>query len=585
MRLSIRVEDKYLDLFENTSIQIDAQSPVYFGDRASDAIPGIKTYSFSIPSTAANRIALDRPELLDNPNDFISISDCRIFFDSNLILFGTARVKVAPKMGPYTVQFIGGLAGNLTSLKEQFLTELSFDGNRTLGSDQATALTNAKTVAQNPDTNDYNFPMVKIAASAEDKYEYVNHYHNDAFFKSTTIDTVDTYSTLVPMAKLSYVLEHIFDSVGYKLSGVFSDHEYKDELNRLLIFNNQSLDTTSSTLENPTVDAYSLKLIFNLKEHLPRITINNFIKAVCFTFNWTPFIRPQQNSIFLADNNRLLNQKARKDWTNKVDPRYTKEEKIQNIITTFCYEHSSDDDSDLPSSLDGVGELFEVNTLSDLPQLTVNEAGRLYYILSLNKYYDFLGIRPVDQEVYKLRAQIFRCNVDDQVDVIAFNTNTLFMINKAASALITNQSPESESTAMLPLFYSDIVSLLYGSIDRITDIPLIFYRGIVQDANGDNYPMANNTNYNLAESDAYNLSLLINGPKGIYQTWWKDWMEAIQKMVPVTFTTRLTANDLEQLDFSKKVRIDKHSYFIKRVRVTLTTREIRPAIVEYMKIN
>ena len=584
MKLRVEVNGNNLSLFEDMQLQLDMESPVYFGDRQGDAIPNIKAYSFLIPNSSANRIALDRPELLDNPNDLIKVDDCRIYFESNLILVGIGKVTNAPKSAAYTFQFLGGLAGNLSTFKDQFITELDYDGDRSLGADEAAVLAHAKLTAQDFSSYDYTFPMIKIAETAGSEYEYINHYYNDAYFKMETIATVDTYSTLVPCPKLHYVLDHIFSSVGYTLAGVFDDHPHKDELLSLIIFNIQSLDFT--TTENPDVTNFTLATELNIKNHLPQVTVDSFIKAVCFTFCWTPFISPQLKIISIKDNKRLLDQKTSIDWSKKVNPEYNKERKNTEIISVLCYNHSSDDDLELPSSLDGVGEVFFVDTLADLPtDLTTNEVGRVYYVNSLNHYYDFIGIRPPDIELFNLRAQVFRCNEDNPVQSIELNTDTLYMINKSVNDLILGQVPFNPGSILLPQFYTKLISRLYEDVKALKDLPLLFYRGLVEDANTDEYPMANNSNYDLDENDTYDLSLLINGEKGIYKTWWEAWLTAVKNMSPVTYNTRVTSNDLEQLDFSKKIRIDKHEYFIRRIRITLTPNEIKPATIDYMKLS
>ena len=128
--------------------------------------------------------------------------------------------------------------------------------------------------------------------------------------------------------------------------------------------------------------------------------------------------------------------------------------------------------------------------------------------------------------------------------------------------------------------------------DRMKDIVLLFYRGIqtLSSINADNpdsidYPLASPLNYDYFGNRIGNYSLIWTGQDGIFNTWWKDWHEAIQRMRGVSYSTRLKAVDIANLDLSKKKRIDKYLYFIKRIRLTITINEIKPAIVDYMQIN
>ncbi|MCH2046312.1 MAG: hypothetical protein MK212_19515, partial [Saprospiraceae bacterium] len=142
-----------------------------------------------------------------------------------------------------------------------------------------------------------------------------------------------------------------------------------------------------------------------------------------------------------------------------------------------------------------------------------------------------------------------------------------------------------------PCYWKQLISPMSdGKIMK--DIALLFYRGQrnIPTINADNqetnsYPLATPLNYDWYGNKIGNYALVWTGTYGLYETWWKEWHEAMQRMRPVTYQTRLKAKDISNIDLSKKVRIDKHLYFIKRIRITLTTDEIKDAIIEYMQVK
>lgn len=159
-RLKISKAGNALDLDENTSIQLDMRSPLYFGDRPNDILPNVKAYRFTIPSTPHNRILLNRPELLDNYDDFLAEDGWLIQYDGKLIERGRLEVEEAENEGgDYEATFIGGIAGKLYDLKETDISEYDYlkadIGN---GKDDQSVLDHAAFVTENPDSFDYLFP-------------------------------------------------------------------------------------------------------------------------------------------------------------------------------------------------------------------------------------------------------------------------------------------------------------------------------------------------------------------------------------------------------------------------------------------
>lgn len=597
MRLKISNGPKDLDLHEDTEIQLDIQSPAYFGDRDANSIPSVKSYSIGVPNTPSNRQYLERPELLDNPKKFLTEDGWNLFFDNKLIASGRLEVEDAPKDGDYKVTLIAGLAGNLHNLKSKYLTDLSYGGIRSVGTTTSEVILHADEVALNDQEYDYVFPMVKVATDSDrdpdtnlpQQYEFINRY-NGGYKRSILIEDPVFYSTLIPMLKLKYIFESALAEEGFSLDGVFTTNEYKDELAQFILFNNVTLDVVEQLpVEDDDIPFTDIGLNpdINLSQHVPKVKVNDFLRRVCNGLAWGLFISPLDKKISLIPFQDLLKGKYRHDWTSKVEPNYLKSRYIEDLPMSFFYNHTDDDDYPDRVELDLNNKTVE-RSFPDLEtafsELTnVSDAKKVYFIESLHEYFELRGFRPPTS--YPIFISLgknlgiinegIEPSFEPQID-------TLYTITKSEKDNISR--PDFAGEYHLPAFFGDIFSPWVDG-DKNNQIILLIYRGLVENRSGALYPFAGSLNYDASENRIGDLSLLWDGEDGIYERWWKSWHLAVQRMHPVVYPTRLTATDLEQLDLSKKVKIDKHEYLIKRIQVTLTTTSINVARIEYMQIN
>lgn len=597
MHLQIGKDTRYLDLHDDTEIQLDIHSPAYFGDRETNSIPSVKVYSIGVPDTPNNRQLLERPELLDNTATFLTEPGWNILFKGKLIVSGRLEVEQAPKTGDYTITFIGGIAGSLYELKETYLTKLAFDGVRNVGIDTNEVLNHANDVANDPDSYDYVFPMVKTFSDSErdeetglpTKYEFINRY-NGGYKRVILIEDPVYYSTLVPMLKLRYIFESALASVGFSLDGVFQTNEHKEELSNIILFNNVSLDTVEVLPPDSGEIAFTdlgLTPNIDLSGHVPKVKINDFLRKVCNGLGWGLFLYPLDKKVSLIPFQDLLKGGYEQDWTAKVEPNYLKGRHIEDLPKSFTYDHTDDDKYPEGVELDlngrQVAQIFPDVTTAFATLTSLNQVGKVYFIESLHEYFELRGFRPPTSFpiLISLGKNLGIINEDEE-PVFEAEIDTLYTITKSERNNISR--PDFAGEYHLAAFFGDVVSPWQDG-DKTNDIILLIYRGLIEQRNGALYPYAGCLNYDWEENRIGDLSLFWDGADGIYERWWKSWHLAVQRMRPVVYATRLTATDLEQLDLSKKVRIDKHEYLIKRVQVTLTTQSINTARIEYMQIN
>jgi hypothetical protein len=590
MRLQIGKNGNYLHLRRGTAMQFDIQSPVWYGDRAPESLPGIKSYSFTVPNTSHNRQLLRRPDLLDNPAAFLAEDGWYIYYDGRLLFEGRIEVEDTKVDEDFRITFIGGLAGNLSILKETYLNEMLADDVRTFPS----ILDHALDVLNAPNDYDYRFPTIRTWENPDydedgtpQRYEYLNYYDSNSYVRSFTEETGNVYCSLSPQLRVNFVMKKCFELAGYSMKGVFESYKDALELRRLILFNQYTLDETDVVGSNPPFEDVSLSNTIRLANHVPQnLLASSFVKKICAAFGWAIFRNTQERTVTIKPWKELLAAPFI-DWTSKAEPAPLRKKTIENIPTKYQYNHTGDDAyaDDWPLRLNNREVDFYFSNYAEAQAtLGPGDEGKLCYIESVNTYMEFKVIIAGDPGLSIRGKSLGVINDFDtqvyDVDVDTLHTVTPFEING-------DHIGRPLGKEKMPAFYGDVVSPWADGDNFDEEVILLYDRGKQQypDLSG-YYAAASNNNYVAIDIiPVGNLSLIWEGTYGMYNTWHKAWNEAIQRMRPITYATRLTAADIAQLDFSKKVRIDKFLYFLKRVQLTLTTDEIKTATVEYMQIN
>ena len=573
MRLGLKIKGEFLNLNSGTSIPIDMQSPLYFGGRSPDVLPGTLIYNFLIPSTLPNLRILNRPQILDNYDSFFIKEPGEIYYDGELFASGTYTIKKAPAEGDITVNFIGGLSGNLKDFKTKNLSEIDLGGDRFLGPNDSSILTVANDTIANPDDYDYLFGTIKIETDDSLELRYVNNYYNNTFFRTGNDQDGVAKSTLIPFPKAKYVLQQIFQDAGYNLDN-FMDLIGYEEFNNLLVFNNYSLDRIETVSDPIVLTDLRLKSTFNLQNHVPELKINQFIKDILLPFGGVALIDQKEKKVHLTNYNFILKNSDIQDWTDKVFNEFTKEEKYINIPVGLKYNHTT---------IDGITESYDIdltgaNILDPVEKTTdLTTADALYdirLIHSLNQYFYNANTGSVVWRFFAKKLNEYEVGEDP----INLSSDTLFM-EKAFTSLL------GTFDIFTPVFISKYISPINPGTEKINKTILAFHRGLDQRSNGQDYPFISNNVYNRSQTKIANFSLLVDGEYGLYNTWWKNWLEMLHRSTPVTFYARLTSKDLRLFDFSKKIKIGDHQYFVRRIQTTITTQEVKVSKLELIKIT
>lgn len=595
MRLKIGKNGQYLHLRRGTGIQLDMQSPLYFGDRSTEAFQGLKAYSIAVPANNHNRLLLNRPEALDNPSDFLDEDGWQIFYDDYLLLEGKLEVEDGLYDGDINITFYGGLAGNLTALKETYLQQVDYGDEITLGADDSEVILYANTLAGDPATSPFVFPSVRIHKDGDpddtdlpQAYQYLNLYQSNSYQRSSTVAGHNVRSTLSPQLRARYVLEKALAAVDYTLAGIFDSHDLATELDDLLVFNINTLDRITDEPSDPvSFDDMSLRTSIDLKDYVPQVTAAEYIRSLCNLFCLAPVIDVAQRRLILVSQDNLVDAPYVHDFTEKVNPDYIRSRALEDIPQEFIYEHINEAYAQLhnnkePGNLDYI-TYADYATARAAILLDPNYVFRYIYITSLNEFFEANNYPRGQNTFVNLTRKGKDLGIINEYSTPSYspNADTLHMTHRYEYAGDPVLFRSNQVDEYMPCFFDDIISPMSGG-NQLTTLIFLIYRGMQPGESGAAYPLAASGRYRWDETTVGELSLLW---REMYEKWWSRWMDLLRAMRPVQYITYFNASDISTLDWRRKVRIAQHTYFMKRVQVTLTTDEIKPAVVEYMQIN
>lgn len=153
--------------------------------------------------------------------------------------------------------------------------------------------------------------------------------------------------------------------------------------------------------------------------------------------------------------------------------------------------------------------------------------------------------------------------------------------------------------ACMPDNNAEFVVDAYGvpsTTEVISSMKLLFYRGFVgesYDTFSFKYPYANRTNFlwdrdNATQKfdDAYEHSLDIEGPKGIYEKYYKDWIGWTRNVRRiVTYSLRLQAGEINSDLFTNYIQIESKRFVLKKITINATPNTILPCKTEMYQIE
>lgn len=311
---------------------------------------------------------------------------------------------------------------------------------------------------------------------------------------------------LVPLVRLLHVLQTMYGAKGYIVGGNFITD---DELSKLTIYNNVALDGNYPLGDGSTsFNVFGREVI--LAEHVPDLTCEALLDRLRLRWNLHIKVNAELKTVTIRLGDNIMRATAMVDYTHVLEDTH---EFDLPTVTGLTLNIGKDDDDPLYDQLlrptDDHKILPPVINKSDLPALA--SPGDLCYVKRLNQYFIYRALTTWG--LYSEVQDPFI--VDDGSTVVDCEVGTLFTwhgpdANDGGRNWIvpyswqkgSTQNPDAETN------------------DARYELRLLFYRGMVNDSNGDPYFLAQGGNFDYGGT-AYERCMQFNTDYGGYALDWK----------------------------------------------------------------
>ena len=299
---------------------------------------------------------------------------------------------------------------------------------------------------------------------------------------------------------------------------------------------------------------------YNLKNHLPGILINDFLKALTLGFGIFFFYDHKLKHCRIRTANEILSDPEVVDFnSNIITPLLTKPQSKKKFKINFEFGNNEDLLTENFLSLDEYhykGEVTKPSDCigSDADYFVVKNVGCIY----LNYIENYVaGFRKYSDNYY----DVFIGDADEVTEVkIGFSP--LFM------TFAESYPGEGIASCLIP--YSKIkgTSPAYPTGKNEFDLRFLIYHGMQNNMHLNQYPFASSNNYDFAGNRIGELALNLTSEDGLLELFLKPYYEFLLDLVRYETEKYISIKELEDFDTSKKHNIFQN-FFIDYAEIDL----------------
>ena len=310
---------------------------------------------------------------------------------------------------------------------------------------------------------------------------------------------------LVPFPYLAWTLEKVFEWLGLS---VVSTWLADDEIRRRVMYNNVALE---SLFDRP----YS-GMIVNLADHLPRMKVIDFIRAI------------------------------RKHFALQID---VSSKNLQVVIESFV-------------KINEVDDTIDVSAWATADDIVLDPPKERGYTIK------FSGDDPIDKEIKRLESASIGDGdkaITDEVGTMAMGTRT--RINAGGKDVLGAWLvPVSKQPGNLRgLRYSDAENFVDGTeLKNDFSLRLMTYRGWQVDKNGELYPMLSSSRYDLNQKIIGTLADDPRDRSSVYEVFQKPFYTFLANTRNAQLKLLLPVAEFMKLQLYKKLGIKGHDRVLSR---------------------
>jgi hypothetical protein len=626
IQIKIKGTNEYLELQSNTALQLEYASPLF-----TDSV-GVQAYSYpiAIPATPHNRRLLGYLNRPDTITQFTSYA-CEVYVSGMLFLQGSIHIQRFEN-NAFQAYILEREFDN-TQLETR-LKDIDLGGVREVigsgpGQWEAMYLHARDAAFGAMDTGwDYTF----FPVYNPDFYDHVTDYDGyNAMFQYSgyvnfwNVETINFWqnpldtqisaaiangvvipldvalpenppcvSTFVPFPYLVSVLKYVAAHLGMSLTGGFVQDA---EVKKIVIYNVFALDKieaiTGTIIGFPgTYYQNTCASDIDLRNHVPDITIAEFLTAIASAFNLYVEIDSLGRKLVLNQKQDTLTAYEESEITQAIGRSIAIEPSSFAIADGFLLKLKPDKDDSL--SVLNKDTIITTEKLGEdigaLPFVGTDPNGLTRFVMT--EYVDAtkLGASLVKRGAMLSSAPNYReGNGKEEIEIGLCSLHTVANRTVNYVNFASPSSPPVDTSwlsGVVPMAKQKGAGNYYGlSPDAPFSFRILNYIGIgAAPIVGDDYPYGSNTIYNHQGDPVTTLSLKwIGNDSSLYPKWHERWLP-IRKNKTFTYIWNLSLTDLMEIDWSKKLRIQNQLYLLKTLSVAITSKGATLAKATFLKL-
>lgn len=582
----------FLDLFPGAKVNFEVNSEIYTTGEPT-IVEGSYSFPFTVPLSANNRKLLNFPHLIDNFAPMMADADATFYagsgqsvgfplYQGKLFVMDAVEDPLAGDTAEISFIIKGLAVKKELTFGDVDLGSFALSG---IGFSLADHMTD--TTIHPLDYDHVFFPIYNTSiyaisggfqVSGSAIYgNYMNAKHKDGqwWFDRETNPRIKKNAVIVPFMRLKSLIEKAVSALGYNLEDKWLVEE---ELQLICVYNNVSINNLETGYNS----------IIRYNDHVPaKMKIVDFLKDVCRNFFVGIFLNIDNNTLSLIPYKSLLDQAHKHDWTAKAEGRaYNNQD--NNVPGLFKYAVDATDQYTNNNYVSTQQLLAGGVTITDYPDAGgVVTVGDGYY----RTHRDF-AIFVKDGGYWRIFSHRFAQITTNggrgkeiEFKCIPMYANTRSLESTGGFNVIT---PRVEIPLNITLdIVTDGVSEITDHTNELSTIRLTFYRGNRDYTNGQagTWPYANSNAYDPTnELETFDYSLLLDGEKGIYNKWAKEWIYFMLNKKVRKQRFLLSISDVLKWKQYDKVRVGSMMYFVKSMRLSFSDKGMDPVECEIVSI-
>lgn len=395
-----------------------------------------------------------------------------------------------------------------------------------------------------------------------------------------------------PFPYLHFILFTLLKNFGITITGdIYDEAEFKLQVivSNLLVNLEVQIDVSGGLGVAPVVGISNFNYqTVPIAKALPKLTVVELLIALQKRYNGC-FLFRTDHSVEFKSLNAVLNSTDVKDITTLIVQQqnwelieaggFTLKEDAEPLDQARGSDHTFDDDSHFIGPVASVADLAGLSpSIGDY--CIVTSAARIYH-------FDYKDKDPVakwdDYGNADIEQPLFQPTVGDVSIDIGVSLTTMFLGSPQGFSSKTWMIPEIDEILSDPFSNDHKIG-----VNRTTKLRLLFYRGLQNDSDGQQYPLLtagvqayDGTTITDAEWEEHISSI---AGKGIYELWYRRWLAVINKMRLRRENVNLGVADLLNFKWDQKLHADGSAYLCKSIDVECTADTIGIPTLELVRL-